>query len=111
MWNLPELLHALDLVSHFEFLAVSSRVGYEKPHPGIFRHALELAGVPPEAVIHVGDNLNADVAGARAVGIEPVLIDRHGRHDEPPADVTLIRSLEELPATVDARGLRAVAGT
>ena len=109
VWNLPELLHALELVTHFDFLAVSSRVGYEKPHPGIFRHALELAGAPPEAVIHVGDNLNADVGGARGVAIEPVLIDRHGRYDEPPADVTLIRSLEELPAIVDERELRAVA--
>ncbi len=111
VWNLPELLHALDLVSHFDFLAVSSRIGYEKPHPGIFRHALELAAVPPEAVIHVGDNVNADVAGARGVGIQPVLIDRHRRYDEPPEDVTLIRSLEDLPPIVDARRAGAAAVT
>ena len=103
VWSLPELLHALELVSHFDFITVSSRVGYEKPHPAIFRHALELAGAEPNEAIHVGDNLSADVAGAQAVGIQPVLIDRHGRVDQPPEGVPLIRSLDELLPIVDSR--------
>ena len=44
VWNLPELLHALDLVRHFDFIAASSRIGFEKPHPRIFEWALEQAG-------------------------------------------------------------------
>ena len=43
VWNLPELLHALDLVRHFDFIAASSRIGFEKPHPRIFEWALEQA--------------------------------------------------------------------
>lgn len=103
VWTLPELLHSLDLVSRFDFIVASSRVGYEKPHRGIFDHALDLAGVPPDAAMHVGDNVRADVEGALAVGIAPVLIDRHARIAEPPAGVPLIHSLEELLPLVDAR--------
>ena len=48
VWNLPELLHALDLVALFDFIAASARIGFEKPHPRIFQWALEQANVPAE---------------------------------------------------------------
>jgi putative hydrolase of the HAD superfamily len=105
VWQLPELLHALDLVSHFDFIAASSRIGFEKPHPEIFRWALEQAKVAPGEAIHVGDHLDADVAGARGVGIQPVLIDRRERFQpaDVPNDTPLIRTLTELIPIVDAR--------
>jgi putative hydrolase of the HAD superfamily len=105
VWNLPELLHSLDLVSHFDFIAASARIGYEKPHPRIFEWALDKADVEPGAVIHVGDHVDADVEGARAVGIGAVLIDRAGRYapDAVPDGVPVIRSLEELLPIVDER--------
>ncbi|MGH2417215.1 MAG: HAD family hydrolase [Candidatus Limnocylindria bacterium] len=105
VWNLPELLHALDLVQHFDFIAASSRIGFEKPHPRIFEWALERAGVPAATVIHVGDHVGADVAGARGVGMDAVLIDRTQRYaaDEIPHDVPVIHSLDELMPIVDAR--------
>jgi REG-2-like HAD superfamily hydrolase len=81
-WSAPELLHLLELASHFEAFAISARVGYQKPHPAIFEHALELLGVRPEQAVHVGDNPAADVAGARRAGVEPVLIDRSSRNGE-----------------------------
>jgi putative hydrolase of the HAD superfamily len=105
VWNLPELLHALDLVRHFDFIAASARIGFEKPHPRIFEWALERAGVPADTVIHVGDHIGADVEGARAVGIAGVLIDRAERFTraDPPDGVPVIRSLTELLPIVDAR--------
>ena len=105
VWNLPELLHALDLVRHFDFIAASARIGYEKPHPRIFEWALEQADVDPGSVIHVGDHLDADVEGARGVGIAGVLIDRAGRYrpEDLPDGTPLIRSLGELLPLVDAR--------
>jgi phosphoglycolate phosphatase-like HAD superfamily hydrolase len=103
VWNLPELLHSLDLVGQFDFIAASARVGFEKPHPGIFRHALAKARARPNEVIHVGDHLDADVRGAENVGIEGVLIDRHRRHAAPPEGVRLIRSLDELIPIIDRR--------
>jgi putative hydrolase of the HAD superfamily len=111
IWQLPELLHSLELVSHFDFVAASARVGYEKPHRGIFEHALREAGVSAEEAIHVGDHIDADVQGAMAIGIAPVLIDRRERFTEAdlPAGVPLIRSLAELVPLVDARLQRASA--
>jgi REG-2-like HAD superfamily hydrolase len=111
VWQLPELMHSLELVSQFDFIAASARVGFEKPHPQIFRYALEQAGVEPREAIHVGDHLDADVAGAQTVGIAPVLIDRRERFsaEDLPPGVPLIRSLAELVPIVDARLARASA--
>jgi putative hydrolase of the HAD superfamily len=111
VWQLPELLHSLELVSHFDFITASARVGYEKPHPEIFRQALVEAGVQPAEALHVGDHLDADVAGAQGVGINAALIDRRerfGPEDMPPG-VPLIRTLTELVPLVDASVERASA--
>ncbi len=81
VWGGPELIHDLELARHFEALVISARVGFQKPHPGIFRHALELMDVDPGSALHVGDSYNADVRGARAVGINGVLIDRAAATD------------------------------
>jgi HAD superfamily hydrolase (TIGR01509 family) len=93
-WTAPELLHLLELAGHFDAFAISARGGYQKPHPALFRHALDALAVAADDAIHVGDNPAADVAGAQRAGVAPVLIDRHGRHA---ADrVPVIRDLCEL---------------
>ena len=57
----------------------SAVVGVAKPDPAIFRIALDALGVPPGAsVLHVGDSVRYDVAGARAAGLQPVHLDPHG---------------------------------
>jgi putative hydrolase of the HAD superfamily len=103
VWGAPELLHDLELASHFEALIISARVGYQKPDPAIFEHAMELMRVTPDRAIHVGDSFSADVQGARAVGITPVLIDRRVRepghtHGQAPDgdDVAIIGDLDDL---------------
>jgi putative hydrolase of the HAD superfamily len=53
----------------------STVVGVEKPDPGIFRIALRRAATTADRVVHVGDMLSTDIAGARAAGIEPVHLD------------------------------------
>ena len=105
VWTLPELLHALDLVKHFDFIAASSRIGFEKPHPRIFEWALEQSGVQASEAIHVGDHVDADVLGASGVGIQGVLIDRSHRYggNEVPDGTPVIASLDELLPIVDAR--------
>jgi len=62
----------------------SAIVGYEKPDPRIFEHALDHLGVGPDVAIHVGDTPAADVAGAVAAGIRPVLVDPLDAHPELP---------------------------
>jgi len=82
-WAAPELLQTLELARHFEVLSISARVGFQKPHPAIFQHALELLDIRPDRALHVGDDPKADVLGARRAGIEAVLIDRRGRLHPP----------------------------
>jgi putative hydrolase of the HAD superfamily len=56
--------------------------GKTKPHAAIFRRILELLDVPAEDALMVGDTLEDDVEGARAVGMRAVLVDREGRYPE-----------------------------
>jgi putative hydrolase of the HAD superfamily len=56
--------------------------GRVKPHPTIFRAALELLDVEPSDAVMVGDSLEEDVEGARALGMRAILIDRDDRHPE-----------------------------
>ena len=70
---------ALELEPLLDGIVTSAEAGARKPAPAIFEQALELAGVPADDAIHVGDTLDEDVAGARAAGIEPVLIRRGER--------------------------------
>ncbi len=53
----------------------SAIVGYEKPDPRIFEHALRQSGAMPERTLHVGDLYHADVSGARSAGIHALLLD------------------------------------
>ena len=58
----------------------SGVVGVAKPDPAMFRLALDALGTAPERTLHVGDTPAADVAGARAAGLHPVLVDPFDHH-------------------------------
>jgi len=72
-------------------VVTSAEFGVRKPAPEIFEHALGLAGVAAHEAMHIGDSLAEDVAGARAAGIEAVLINRDG--DPGPPGVRTITAL------------------
>jgi putative hydrolase of the HAD superfamily len=76
--RVADFLHRAGLAEHFDAIVDSGAVGIEKPDPGIFRIALEQAGVAPHEAVHIGDILEIDVVGARAAGVHPVLFDPHG---------------------------------
>jgi putative hydrolase of the HAD superfamily len=89
-WSLHERLAETGLTPLLDGALTSAEVGAAKPDPAIFAAALELTGTTPEQTWHVGDTPAADVDGARAAGITPVLIARDA--DVPGA----VRSLAEL---------------
>ena len=64
----------------FEFVLTSADARVRKPDPAIFRQALDRLDLQPAEVLHAGDSAMADVAGARAAGIEPYLLDRPCRN-------------------------------
>lgn len=84
----------------FETVVDSHLVGVEKPDPGIFHIALERMGARAESAIFLGDLPAVDVAGARAAGIQPILLDRHDLYGE--LETERVRSIRELPGYLGA---------
>jgi putative hydrolase of the HAD superfamily len=78
----------------------STVVGAAKPDPKIFEVALARLGVHAGHAIHVGDTPGADVDGAVAAGITPVLVDPLDLHAD--LDVARVRALDEVVALVAA---------
>ncbi|MDA0815711.1 MAG: HAD family hydrolase [Chloroflexi bacterium] len=96
MWRLEEMTRELGLGDHIAAVVNSARVGYRKPHPRIYQHALEVSDVPADATVMVGDSLSHDVSGAERHGIHGVLLDREGT-TRPPEGTKTIRTLMEIP--------------
>lgn len=74
----------------------SHLVGYSKPDPRFFHHAIQRLGCDPKRTLHVGDMYFADVLGARAAGIHPVLLDPGGHWGR--LDCLVFRDLAHLTA-------------
>ncbi|HWD61814.1 MAG TPA: HAD-IA family hydrolase [Humibacter sp.] len=72
--ELPAIVDALGLAGYFDTVFTSATIGFEKPHPGIFAHALDAFGHPDDVWL-IGDNPVADVEGATAAGIRAVLVE------------------------------------
>jgi putative hydrolase of the HAD superfamily len=87
--SLPRVLDGCGLGYLLDATVTSAETGSRKPDPRIFERALELAGCGPGEALHVGDTAEEDVAGARAAGIRPLLIERDGAGGD-------IASLEEI---------------
>jgi putative hydrolase of the HAD superfamily len=65
-------VEAFGLAEQFDVIVFSEEVGFRKPQPEIFLHALERLGVEPENAMFVGDRLDSDVQGAARVGMATV---------------------------------------
>jgi putative hydrolase of the HAD superfamily len=87
-------LAAAGLLDAFEFVIDSGEVGVEKPDPRIFQIALDRLGVSPAAALYVGDLYEVDVVGARAAGLDVVLLDPDGANAG--RGVRTFRSVAEL---------------
>jgi putative hydrolase of the HAD superfamily len=94
--RLPHVLEMLELDGYFEHVIVSHLEGIEKPDPRIFQRVLERMGVGPEEAVHVGDVPELDYVGARAAGVDAILVDRSARL----GDVKALDDLSALPAIV-----------
>ena len=92
--SLPDVLTRAGLAPLLDGVVVSAEVGAAKPAPEIFARALAAAGVGAADAVHVGDSLREDVLGARAAGIEAVLLRRDGGPG--PSGVRTVASLAEL---------------
>ena len=92
--SLHDVLERTGLRPLVDAVVISAELGVAKPDPAIFRAALDRLGAGPDGALHVGDSLEDDVAGARAAGLEAVLVARNGA--PAPEGVRAVRSLAEL---------------
>jgi len=110
-WGTPEYLwesqvERFALAPHFPVRCFSSVIGFRKPDRRIFEAALAQVRLPAARTLFVGNEPEADIAGAAAVGMRTALICRTGRTtppDAPRADLTvetLTELLDHLPGPV-----------
>lgn len=84
-----------DITKYFKTVITPTHSGYKKPEKEMFLYALDLANCKPEQAIMIGDDLHADILGAKNAGIDQVYFNPNKKsHD---LNVTFeISKLEEL---------------
>lgn len=95
------------LARHLSSIVVSEEVGLRKPRPEIFARVVDSLGLAPREILHVGDDLHADVGGAARAGMRTVWLTRRIRdpdaalaaHEGPRPDFAL-EDLLDLPVLV-----------
>ena len=87
-------LNASGISNFFETVTNSEMVGVKKPNPIIFNHALKISKASVENSLMIGDNLEADILGAKNIGMDAICYNYH--NDEIPDDILEIKHLSEL---------------
>jgi putative hydrolase of the HAD superfamily len=81
MRHMESVLPMLDIDNKFQWFTCSQDVGTEKPEPAIFEASFDqakfwLPDLEPSQILHIGDSLACDYCGAKAYGMEALLLDR-----------------------------------
>nr|WP_237266025.1 HAD family hydrolase [Tolypothrix bouteillei] len=83
IWSTSELyrkeFERVGIAHLFDAIVFSSDYGCIKPSPRLFEKAVELLAVEPSKIVFVGDSLKYDIAGAQAVGLSTVWINRYSK--------------------------------
>ncbi len=104
--NIQRIVNRLGLRPWLSPVFSSAGLGVRKPQRAPFDLILSRWGLPPEAVVMVGDTLNADISGAHAAGMRAVLITRGEAksHEEPGPPIipeASISALSQLPELLE----------
>ncbi len=65
-------LESSGIVKFFKNVFTSEDFGYKKPHPLIFKKALEITDTSPSCAIMIGDNLEVDILGSMQQGMQAI---------------------------------------
>lgn len=103
--DVQQLLRRFDIAHYFDFVVTSAACSYRKPHPRIFEMALSNWYFLPSEAVMVGDNLDADIRGAKSAGLYAIWLSRRAGYrngDTLPIqpDANLF-TLSDLPALLD----------
>jgi HAD superfamily hydrolase (TIGR01509 family) len=78
--RIEDVLRRCNIADCFRTITDSGLVGYEKPHPKIFRQAMESMNAAPHESLYVGDVYSVDYVGATGAGMQAVLMDVPGAY-------------------------------
>jgi putative hydrolase of the HAD superfamily len=92
--RIEDVLRRCGIARCFRTITDSGLVGFEKPHPEIFRQARKSMNAAPEESLYVGDVYSVDYLGATGAGMQAVLMDIPGAYRD--KGVSRVESLEEL---------------
>jgi len=96
-------IYKTDAAEYFDFAFLAEDIGASKPHPDMFQAALKQAGVAAEDIIHVGDDPDHDIRGARDIGMHTIWVNT--RHKAWPGGERAdreITNLQQLPEAIDS---------
>jgi putative hydrolase of the HAD superfamily len=99
--KIQNVLQRCGIAHRFRTITDSGIVGYEKPHPEIFRQALKSMNAAPEESLYVGDVYSVDYLGATGAGMQAMLMDVPGAYRD--KGVPRVESLEELQVVLRER--------
>lgn len=99
--RLHPVLRGLGIAGRLRFVLTSAEFGAEKPAVEIFQEGARRLGLAPAQVLHVGDHPDDDYRGARAAGLQSLLLVRGGA--PPPAGVEWVADLYEVVRRLRAR--------
>jgi putative hydrolase of the HAD superfamily len=96
--RIEDVLSRCNIARCFQTITDSGLVGFEKPHPEIFRQALQSMNAAPEESLYVGDVYSVDYVGATGAGMQALLMDVPGAYCD--KGVPRVESLAELINTL-----------
>jgi HAD superfamily hydrolase (TIGR01549 family) len=94
--DVTRLCLQLGFSEQMDIIVTSALVGWEKPDARTFYAALEPFNMPASSVLHVGDQPDSDVLGARAIGMAAALLDRYDQYLGEPENAERVTSLTQL---------------
>jgi putative hydrolase of the HAD superfamily len=89
-------LQRAGLLKYFSVMVYSEDVGLGKPSPSIFLEACRRAGDSYERCVHIGDDLEADVAPSRSLGMRGIHLSRTGKSPVGPPVISTLHNLAEI---------------
>ncbi len=96
-------IYKTDAAEYFDFAFLAEDIGASKPHPDMFQAALKQAGVPAADIIHVGDDPDHDIRGARDMGMHTVWVNTRRKAWPGGARADReITNLQQLPGAIDS---------
>ncbi len=94
-------VHAIGLGDYFSMTLSPSDVGTSKPDPAMFHFLFDRMNIEANSVVHIGDEPETDILGARSAGVKNVWINRNNLKypagiPQPDMEITSLRQLVPL---------------